>query len=522
MKGIPGIPLVALAIVLSLSPSSAQEGENRGRKLLPPLLEDGVPRIKPLPPLPVGDPTAKRPEVPAPQAVMPREVQPPVPANPIPVIPPLPVEPEMRPGPPLPGIPEVIRPVLKSPEPSRRPEVPAAPRPKLDRPLSGLPLEVKRPRPTPNNTPETRIPTKEKIAPVIPVPSTPGITSPGKPEMTEQIPTVPRAAEVLPEDMKKELAESERVNRARIEASTRANPETTRLLQDRGRRESDRGDARPRKIENENDARDVILSVLGGTIGGGLEPRERRDGAGPYPRLSPEQVGRDPRDRKLSVDFLSRRFRGRAEWNEAPPSWRHEHRQTHRDPYYFGGNRRVVYYHSYQSIPPVLLASHHLHSLQVTTVSESPYRVTPAAPHYDRNLPEAYRQEGAYAVSYAVDPDSAVVLDDILFAQGSTNFADAYSYDLVVDLAEAMNASDVAVERFVVEGHASAEGNYNANLALSQSRAERIARDLVSMGVAPERLVPVGYGETEARYAENSPEDQRGLDRRVMVFRLTE
>ena len=115
-----------------------------------------------------------------------------------------------------------------------------------------------------------------------------------------------------------------------------------------------------------------------------------------------------------------------------------------------------------------------------------------------------------------------MVLDDILFAQGSTNFADAYSYDLVVDLAEAMNASDVAVERFVVEGHASAEGNYNANLALSQSRAERIARDLVSMGVAPERLVPVGYGETEARYAENSPEDQRGLDRRVMVFRLAE
>jgi outer membrane protein OmpA-like peptidoglycan-associated protein len=133
-----------------------------------------------------------------------------------------------------------------------------------------------------------------------------------------------------------------------------------------------------------------------------------------------------------------------------------------------------------------------------------------------KNLPEAYRSDDAYAVSYEVDPDSAVILEDILFAQGSTDFADAYSYDLVGDLAESMNTSEIANERFVIEGHASAEGDYNANLQLSQERAERIARDLVAMGVAPERVVPVGYGEAEARYPDTSPEEERGLDRRVM------
>ena len=118
--------------------------------------------------------------------------------------------------------------------------------------------------------------------------------------------------------------------------------------------------------------------------------------------------------------------------------------------------------------------------------------------------------------------ESAVILEDILFAQSSTNFADAYSYDLVGDLAEAMNTSEVVGERFVIEGHASAEGDYHANLQLSQERAERIARDLVSMGVAPERIVPVGYGEAEARYPDSYAEEERALDRRVMVFRLNE
>jgi outer membrane protein OmpA-like peptidoglycan-associated protein len=121
-------------------------------------------------------------------------------------------------------------------------------------------------------------------------------------------------------------------------------------------------------------------------------------------------------------------------------------------------------------------------------------------------------------VSYAVKPDTLVSRDDILFQQGGTSLADAYSYDLIVDLAEAMQSSELQDEQFIVEGHASAEGGYDMNLRLSQERAERIARDLVGMGVDAGRLIPVGYGETEAGYPADAQEKLRALDRRVMVF----
>ncbi len=272
----------------------------------------------------------------------------------------------------------------------------------------------------------------------------------------------------------------------------------------------------------------MLGGAAAGAVAGSLVGDRDRHRDGRYYRLPPEQVGRDPRDREHSVTYLQRRFRGNASWDDAPLSWRYYDRgdgypHGHRyQPHYFNGNRRVVYYDSYDHIPAVLLASRQLNRLQVTTVSESPYRLTDAPPVYTANIPDNYRANDAYAVSYEVDPDSAVILDDILFVQGTTDFADAYSYDLVADLADAMNSQEVSGERFIVEGHASAEGDYAANLELSQRRAERIARDLVGMGVGPDRLVPVGYGETEARVPESANEEQRALDRRVMVFRLTE
>lgn len=129
---------------------------------------------------------------------------------------------------------------------------------------------------------------------------------------------------------------------------------------------------------------------------------------------------------------------------------------------------------------------------------------------------------GGYELAYTVDPSSEISRDDILFVKGSTSFADSYSCQVVEDLAYAMSDYSLAGMRFVIEGHASAEGSAAANLALSQRRAERIAEEIVQRGVDPQRLVPVGYGETEARYAAGAPEGLRRLDRRVVVFRLEE
>lgn len=330
-----------------------------------------------------------------------------------------------------------------------------------------------------------------------------------------------RRAEPNPDPKVRAAVEEARAERQR--ARSRADAQTQRVLKDRAaNRDRDRERDLARHVEDDDDAKTLILSVLGGAAAGAVAGHLVSGGRDrSHHRLPPTMVGRDPRDRVESVDFLSRRFRGDAPWSEAPPSWRyHDHWRDDRHPHYFPGDRRVVYYRSYENIPPILVASHQLNYVEVDTVGETRYVVDESAPNYDRNLPEAFRRDDAYAVSYQVDPESAVILEDILFQQGSTDFADAYSYDLVADLAEAMNAPEVAEERFVVEGHASAEGDYQNNLQLSQFRAERISRDLVAMGVAPERLVPVGYGESEARFPENADEAERGLDRRVMVFRL--
>lgn len=330
--------------------------------------------------------------------------------------------------------------------------------------------------------------------------------------------------------------------------------EAARVLKDQGQRDRKMDAARAQKIDNQTDATNLIHSILGqagdrpehqGRPHSDDQNKPRRDYR---ERLPVEQVGRSQGERERTVDFLIRRFAGNANLNDAPPEF-HSRRydpdfdgrsprhggpvgrdeRVHRRPdrQHFHGpshNRRVVYYPSRNEIPPVLLASVFLNRIQAQPLMQSAYRpgVEGGNADFYQNIPETYRSEQAYAVSYPVDPDSAVSRDDIIFQQGSTALADSYSYDLVVDLAEAMKAPALQREKFVIEGHASAEGDYANNLRLSQERSERIARDLVDMGVDPARLLPVGYGEAEAQYAASDAEELRSLDRRVVVFRMTE
>ena len=186
-------------------------------------------------------------------------------------------------------------------------------------------------------------------------------------------------------------------------------------------------------------------------------------------------------------------------------------------PRYYDEYNRVVTYRTMSEVPPVLIASSRMNRVNVQRIAETPFGAT-IVPVERR--PAEYVSPEAYAVTYAVDPNSEVTRDDILFVQGSTAFEDAYSYDVIVDLAMAINDPALAGESFVVEGHASSEGNYNDNLSLSQARAERIVREMVRYGVPTSRLIPVGYGENEAEYPANAPDNLRATDRRVAVYRL--
>jgi outer membrane protein OmpA-like peptidoglycan-associated protein len=123
-------------------------------------------------------------------------------------------------------------------------------------------------------------------------------------------------------------------------------------------------------------------------------------------------------------------------------------------------------------------------------------------------------------LSYKVDPESKVARDNILFRKGSAEFADDASVEVVVTLAEALKHPDLQGLQFVIEGHASAEGDGHANQSLSQLRAEQIVSVLTNLGVADHCLIPVGFGETQARFPETSPDALLKQDRRVLIFRL--
>jgi len=303
---------------------------------------------------------------------------------------------------------------------------------------------------------------------------------------------------------------------------TGVSAETRVLLQDRQQRDRAADIAAALRIKSDAEAQMVINSILDEANAAAIiAESDSRD------RLRLAEAERTDAMRTESIGYLTRRLRGEVAVTEAPESFRS--RVVVDDPVtgarvvregrprFYDNNTRVVTYRRMEEIPPVLLASSRMNRVQVIPVAESPYATTLAGV---TRRPAEYIAPGAYAVSYSVDPNSEVTRDDILFVQGSTAFQDAYSYDLVQDLAMAISDPALADQSFVIEGHASTEGDYNENLALSQARAERIAREIVRYGVSSSRLIPVGYGENEAVYPSDAADTLRSMDRRVAVFRL--
>jgi outer membrane protein OmpA-like peptidoglycan-associated protein len=113
-----------------------------------------------------------------------------------------------------------------------------------------------------------------------------------------------------------------------------------------------------------------------------------------------------------------------------------------------------------------------------------------------------------------------VDLDNILFAFGSAEISD----DQIPALEEVANAMLAILEEdpsevFLIEGHTDAVGTFEANLLLSDRRAESVAIALTNVfGIPPENLVTQGYGERFLKVATQEPEQ---LNRRVTMRRIT-
>lgn len=86
-----------------------------------------------------------------------------------------------------------------------------------------------------------------------------------------------------------------------------------------------------------------------------------------------------------------------------------------------------------------------------------------------------------------------VIRDPIQFELGTDKILPESQPTL--DFVAKLMAENADIQTLVIEGHASGEGSFEYNYALSAKRAEAVFRELVESGVAPSRLAYRAYGE---------------------------
>jgi outer membrane protein OmpA-like peptidoglycan-associated protein len=109
-----------------------------------------------------------------------------------------------------------------------------------------------------------------------------------------------------------------------------------------------------------------------------------------------------------------------------------------------------------------------------------------------------------------------VTLGDVLFETGQTELLESARSSLVevVDLLQ--SEPDKLIR---IEGHTDSVGSAQANLELSEMRADAVRLALIDLGVASERITSIGLGE-DFPIASNESEEGRSRNRRVDVILL--
>ncbi len=111
-------------------------------------------------------------------------------------------------------------------------------------------------------------------------------------------------------------------------------------------------------------------------------------------------------------------------------------------------------------------------------------------------------------------------LDTVNFAFGSAEI-DEGEIPKLEGVAQAMQRllKENPAETFLIEGHTDAVGSDDANLVLSDKRAELVANALTNVfAIAPENLAPQGYGE---QFLKVNTQERERENRRVAIRRVT-
>lgn len=115
--------------------------------------------------------------------------------------------------------------------------------------------------------------------------------------------------------------------------------------------------------------------------------------------------------------------------------------------------------------------------------------------------------------SVVVNKTDAILLPNVQFYTNSARLL-PYSIRSIQELAEYLNKHPEITA--IIKGHTDDVGNPEANLKLSQERAETVRGVLISLGVSPERITAKGYGSTMPKTTDKTVE-ARALNRRVEV-----
>lgn len=110
-------------------------------------------------------------------------------------------------------------------------------------------------------------------------------------------------------------------------------------------------------------------------------------------------------------------------------------------------------------------------------------------------------------------PATAYTLDNVLFETGKANLKST-SFKAIDELASAMTAKETM--EIEIAGHTDNVGDKEANLKLSQERAEAVRDYLIKKGIAAHRITAKGYGDTKP-VADNSTEKGKQQNRRTEV-----
>lgn len=110
---------------------------------------------------------------------------------------------------------------------------------------------------------------------------------------------------------------------------------------------------------------------------------------------------------------------------------------------------------------------------------------------------------------------ASIVLDNIQFNRGTSDFADANSIQLLDDLVDFMKVNPTL--RIRLEGHTDNAGDPQLNKELSMNRASKIRGYMTLKGVDFERVRIAGWGGSKP-IADNSTEEGKTLNRRVEMI----